>query len=104
MKMSMLTAVLLVSVLLVATDASAFIDPPVFASQPIRANEPGTISYRHGACDFFLSVPFLTEIVQLPPNRIQLFVTGLYFTKPMFRSASVANPSCNLPPLQAGDY
>jgi hypothetical protein len=100
----MRSAVLFASLLVVAMEASAFIDPPVFAPQPIRANEPGSVSYRRGVCDGFPSVGFPIEIVQLPPNRIQLFMTGLHFTEPILCSITVATPSFTLPPLEAGEY
>lgn len=89
--------------LLWSINASAFIDPPVF-SQPIIANVAGSVTIRRGVCDAFPSVSAPIEFFLVPPNRLQLYVTGLHQTNPLLCLAAINNGSFDLPPLAAGEY
>ncbi len=84
--------------------AQAFIDPPVFSPALVLENQPFSVSYRNGVCDFFPSLGFPIDIVQVPPNRLQIFVTGIHHSDPILCIGNIGNPSFALPALPAGDY
>lgn len=96
---------LLCLAMLWSINASAFIDPPVFSPQPILANQPITVSIRRGDCDLFPFVGHPVDVVQVPPNRIQLYVSGSHQTNPILCSPTIVGTvQFTLPPLSAGEY
>jgi hypothetical protein len=84
--------------------AKAFIDPPVFSPALVLENQPFSVSYRNGVCDGFPFSGFPTDIFRVAPNRLQIFVTGVHITDPIFCIQGIGNPSFALPALPAGDY
>jgi hypothetical protein len=84
--------------------AHAFIDPPIFSPQPIPANQVFNAAIRHGVCDGFPFISVPTETLFVPPNRLQLFVTGVHFTDPILCNVQITTPIFELPPLPQGSY
>jgi hypothetical protein len=89
---------------ILVNSAMGFIDQPVFVPNVIRGDELFRVFYRNGVCDFFPSAGFPIDVVRVPPNRIQLFVTGIHQTDFILCVAPVINPSIDIPALPAGDY
>jgi hypothetical protein len=87
-----------------ATSAFAFIDPPVFVPSIVQSDESFRVFYRNGVCDTFPGVEFPIDILRIPPNRIQIFSTGIHVTEPILCNLTITNPSFSIPALPAGDY
>jgi hypothetical protein len=98
----MFRAALLAS--LSATSAFAFIDPPVFVPSIVQSDESFRVFYRNGVCDAFPFIEFPIDIVRVPPNRIQIFSSGVHLTDPISCNQPIGNPNFSLPALPAGDY
>jgi hypothetical protein len=99
-----LAAAFAFSGLLASTDALAFIDQPVFTPNPVIAGQEFFVSMRHGHCDFFPSIEFPIDIEMVPPNRVQLFVSGYHLTNPILCNAPISSPLISMRPLAAGVY
>jgi hypothetical protein len=86
------------------SSAHAFIDTPVFAPLPIRANQSFTTTIRVGECDLFPAADTPINVMLVSPNRLQLFVTGIHQTNPLLCFPVISSPVFTLPPLPAGNY
>jgi hypothetical protein len=88
----------------VTCNSNAFIDPPVFVPSVVRSEESFLVFYRNGVCDSFPFVGFPIDIIQVPPNRVQIFSSGVHLTEPILCNQPTINPSFTIPALPAGEY
>ena len=99
----MVRALLAFLLLALASNSSAFFDPPTTAPANATAGQMVSVNFRHGVCDAVLGAPDDGEIA-IANNVVSLLLDGIHSEDSMFCIYPVANVTFRIGAFSEGEY